>query len=104
MPALDQVEALYYNDCSAEDIAYAKGRLCEQSNAPRVTPVHLTADRFGRVPRAFIGCTLDNANTPAMQKANLALFPCDPVITLPTSHSPFFSDPALLADKLAKLA
>jgi pimeloyl-ACP methyl ester carboxylesterase len=104
MPPLDQVASLYYNDCSEEDIAYAKARLCEQSNAPRVTPVHLSADRFGRVPRAFIGCTLDNANTPAMQKANLTLFFCAPVITLPTSHSPFFSNPTLLADKLAKLS
>ena len=99
-PLLDKVKELYYNDCSDEDIALAKSRLCEQSNAPRVTPIRLTAERFGKVDRAFIGCTLDNAATPAMQKATLAMVPCRTVINLPTSHSPFFSNPKLLADAL----
>lgn len=103
-PPLDIVEDMYYNDCSAEDIAYAKARLRTQLNAPRVTPVRLTMDRYGRVPRAFIGCSEDHAMSTERQRDVLAKAPCDPVIFMPTGHSPFFSMPAALAAHFASLA
>jgi pimeloyl-ACP methyl ester carboxylesterase len=102
-PPLDRVVELYYNDCAPEDVAYAMSRLRPQANAPRVTPLTLTTDRFGSVPRSFIGGSLDKANTIARQRATLALDPCERVYSLPTGHSPFFSAPDELADLLCAL-
>jgi len=102
-PPLELVGDLYYNDCSPDDVRYALSRLRPQANAPRVTPMTLTEGRFGAVPRSFIGCSLDKANTVERQKATLALDPCDSVHVLPTSHSPFFSAPAALAELLCNV-
>jgi pimeloyl-ACP methyl ester carboxylesterase len=100
---LDRAIELFYNDCSEDDIAYAATRLRPQANTPRVTPVKLTAQRFGSVERTLIGCSLDNAHTTARQQATLALDPCDHVFFMPTGHSPFFSAPEQLADLLCGL-
>jgi pimeloyl-ACP methyl ester carboxylesterase len=104
MPPLDEVAELYYNDCSQEDIAYAKARLRAQLNAVRVTPLRLSPGRFGKIPRSYIGCTLDNANSLALQRAIVSLCRCETVSMLETGHSPFFSKPGMLADALAALA
>jgi pimeloyl-ACP methyl ester carboxylesterase len=100
---LDQVKALFYNDCSDADVEYARSHLRPQTNAPRVTPVNLTTSRYGAVRRTVINCSLDNAHTVARQAATLALDPSDRVHTMATGHSPFFSAPTQLADLLCNL-
>lgn len=100
----DKVGERYYNDCSPEDAEFAVSRLRPQPNGLRLNPIHLTAERFDRVPRSFIGCTLDRAQPPYRQKATVARTPCDHVLSLPTGHSPFLSAPEALADMLTKLA
>jgi pimeloyl-ACP methyl ester carboxylesterase len=95
-PAAENI-ARFYNDCSEEDIAYALPRLKPQVNAPRVTPVHLTEARFGSVPRIFIACEKDNAMSPERRKAVAEHGGCEKVLSLPTGHSPFFSEPEMLA-------
>ncbi len=102
-PPLAQVPELYYNDCSPEDTAYAMARLRPQTNAPRITPLTITPERFGSVPRVFISGEFDNAHTLARRRGTLALDPCERVFSLPTGHSPFFSAPGALADILCQL-
>ncbi|HYW04037.1 MAG TPA: alpha/beta fold hydrolase [Gammaproteobacteria bacterium] len=90
----------FYGDCSPEDIAWAKSRLVPQAVAPIVTPVRVTPDNFGRLPRVYVSCTRDRAITPEMQRMMLSNLPCDTVCSMDTGHSPFLADPDLLARHL----
>lgn len=74
-----------------------------QAIAPFMTPLHLTAERFGRAPRAFVECTEDKAITLDMQRRMQRDLPCDPVLTLACGHCPHDIAPEALADFLAKL-
>jgi pimeloyl-ACP methyl ester carboxylesterase len=94
----------FYQDCSEEDVAYAIARLKPQPMVMRNTPVRLSPERFGRVPRAYIICLNDQAAPPERQRRMVARSPCKIVVSLPTGHSPFLSAPALLADTLVKAA
>lgn len=94
----------FYNGCPAESIAFARARLRPQAIAPRITPLSLSDDRYGRVPRAYIECTDDQAVSLDMQRRMVANSPCEKVLSLPTGHSPFFAAPGKLADALASLA
>jgi hypothetical protein len=60
-------------------------------------PVRITAERFGRVPRAYIETLRDRAVTPAAQRRMQSVLPCDPVFALDSDHSPFLSQPEALA-------
>ena len=98
------VPKIFYNGCSEADIAYALERLRPQANAPRLTRVSLTPERFGRVPRAYIETTDDQAVSLETQWSMVANSPCAEVRSLATGHSPFFSAPTALAEALASLA
>jgi hypothetical protein len=45
---------MFFGDCSDEDVARATSLLVPQALAPMETPVRITADHFGRVPRAYM--------------------------------------------------
>ncbi|MGA2108489.1 MAG: alpha/beta fold hydrolase [Syntrophorhabdales bacterium] len=95
-------EALY-GDCSDEDVARAKSLLVPQAAAPFMAPVKTTEGRFGTVRRVYISCLRDKAVTPACQEKMYNALPCEKVIFMDTSHSPFFSAPEELAGHLATL-
>jgi pimeloyl-ACP methyl ester carboxylesterase len=67
-------------------------------------PVRTSATRFGKVRRAYIECLQDNAIPIELQRLMREALPCDPVVTLDTDHSPFYSAPAQLADALDGIA
>ena len=67
------------------------------------TPLRLSDDRFGKVPRAYIECLRDNAVPLALQKSMQSHLPCRPVLTLDTDHCPFFSSPSSLAEAIDSL-
>jgi pimeloyl-ACP methyl ester carboxylesterase len=94
----------FYNDCAEDDVALAKRRIVPQSFAPITTPVVWSPDRYGRLPRSYIECTLDMAISIADQRRMVARMPCDDVVTLESGHSPFFSAPDQLTDVLARMA
>ena len=101
---LGMVGQVYYNDCSDEDVERAKALLCEQAAIPSDTPMQTTDANFGRVPRVYIECLRDNAIPIDAQRAMYAALPCKKVLTLDTSHSPFFSAPEELAKHLLSLS
>jgi pimeloyl-ACP methyl ester carboxylesterase len=72
--------------------------------APFNTPVEVTAAKFGSVPRAYVRTARDQAVTSRLQDAMLAHSPCAQVMTMNTSHTPFFAAPAELAAALVELA
>ena len=50
---LDKVREIFYHDCSEADVAFATQRLRPQAVAALFTPVHLTQERFGRIPQSL---------------------------------------------------
>lgn len=94
---------LFYNGCSEADVAFAMARLRPQANAPRLVRVALTPERYGRVPRAYIETTDDQAVSLAMQRGMVANTSCGEVRSLASGHSPFFAAPAALAEVLISL-
>jgi len=100
----ERVREIFYADCPAEDLALAKMRLGPEPMAVMFQTVHVTPERFGRVPRAYIHCALDVALPLFVQEQMVAASPCETVLTLPTGHSPFFAAPEQLATQLDSLA
>jgi pimeloyl-ACP methyl ester carboxylesterase len=101
--AADKVQDIFYHDCSDADVRDAKARLRPQALAALMTKVHITPERFGRIPRVYIECTQDRALSIDMQRDMIAKSPPVDVRSLPASHSPFLSMPDKLADALADL-
>jgi pimeloyl-ACP methyl ester carboxylesterase len=97
------VANLFYNDCSADDIARANALLCPEAKAILTTSVHLSNEKFGRIPRIYIECLLDQACYPGDQKVMYTATPCLRVISLNTGHSPFLSAPEQLVACLLSL-
>lgn len=85
-------------------VAAALAKVEPQAIAPLVTPVHVTEDRFGRVPRAYVECTEDRTITIEMQRKMQQALPCDPVLTLDCGHFPALIEPDALADFIVELA
>ena len=99
----EALKEAFYADCSDEDVAFAKSQLVPQAAAPLATPVNTTEENFGRVPRVYIACSRDKAISPSIQENLYTALPCEKVITLDTSHSPFFSAPEELANHLLSI-
>jgi pimeloyl-ACP methyl ester carboxylesterase len=100
----DKIVSLFYHDCSAEDQRWATSMLTPQPLAPLGTPLTLTNDRFGTVPRSYIACTDDRAISIFMQRDMIAASGVEKVLELDASHSPFLSKPDELAALLVKAA
>jgi len=99
----DVIKEIFYGDCSDEDVALAKSLLVPQATAPVRTPSKTTEQNFGRIPRVYIECLLDRTISPSRQKEMYTLLPCKRVISMNTSHSPFFSAPEELVAHLTSL-
>ena len=97
------VEEAFYGHCTEDDINYAKPRLVPEASAPFQTPVIVTEEKFGRIPRIYISCLQDKAVGPSIQKKMYTNLPCEKLIRMDTDHSPFFSAPEELARHLISI-
>jgi pimeloyl-ACP methyl ester carboxylesterase len=96
----DLVRQLFYDDCSQEDVLFAKAHMGWQSVATLATPVHLTDPVYGSIKKYYILCTLAKD----LDKSSLVTdVPCEKMFQLPSSHSPFFSMPDKLVAILVAL-
>jgi pimeloyl-ACP methyl ester carboxylesterase len=95
---------VFYGRCSEGDAQAAANRLTPEPLAALTRPLQVTDGGFGRVPRAYIEATDDRAISLEMQREMQAALPCDPVITLTSDHSPFYSAAPELAQALLELA
>lgn len=93
-----------YEDCDDTIVELAKVILSNEPFETAVTPLQLTDEKFGSVPRYYIECTEDRAVTPFIQQKMYSETPCKKVYRMATSHSPFFSQPKQLADILNEIA
>ena len=85
-------EALYH-DCSDDDVALAHLLLTPEPIRPTMTPLNLTQERFGRVPRFYIELTQDRAVSAPLQRRMYDAMPCRRVMRIDASHSAYFSRP-----------
>ncbi len=93
----------FYQDCSDEVVAYAAARLCPEPILPQATALPDLA-RWQGVEKHYIRCAQDKTIPPEYQAAMAAGFPPGCLTSLPTSHSPFFSAPKMLAKRLGDIA
>jgi len=98
------LKEIFYADCLDQDVSRARSLLVPQAIAPMATPVRITAEHFGRVPRVYIECLIDRAIPPASQKRMYSSTPCQTILSMQTSHSPFLSAPEQLVRHLTSLA
>jgi len=94
------INAAFYGGCNADDRALARTLLQPEPLVPLTTPLQLTPERYGRVPRVYIECLQDRAVSPAMQRRMNDASPCQRVISMDSDHSPFFSAPDELVGHL----
>jgi pimeloyl-ACP methyl ester carboxylesterase len=92
-------EALYH-DCPDEITELANVLLEAEPNWAGFSAMSLSAGSYGRVPKVYIECLQDRAVTLPLQRKMQRESPCDAVFTLDSSHSPFFSQPAQLVERL----
>ncbi len=91
---------IFYHDCSVADQQFALSRISKEPIAPLATPVRLSDNVYGRIPKYFILCT----ETRDMNKTYLSTnVPCKKVYRLASSHSPFFSMPDKLVEILTEI-
>ena len=90
----------FYHDVPPARAAWAIGQLWPQPILPQETPLV----PMHSLPRHYLRCTDDCTIPPAFQTTMTADWPAGTVSDLPTSHSPFLSDPALLAQHLDRIA
>ncbi len=100
----DGVRSFAYPLCPPADIEASLPLLCADPVAPFQTPLSLTDEHFGRVPRAYVECLQDRILPLALQRAMRSAVPCDPVYSLEADHAPFFSAPEELVRILDELA
>jgi pimeloyl-ACP methyl ester carboxylesterase len=101
------IRETFYGDVDAATAEAAISLL--QPDAPVGIPAEsfpVTAGRYGTIPHSYVVCTKDNAIPVALQRRFVAEI--DAVSATPTavteldsSHSPFLSQPAALADIIA---
>ncbi|HYF32187.1 MAG TPA: alpha/beta fold hydrolase [Chitinophagaceae bacterium] len=92
-----------YKDCDDDITEMAKMLLSHEPIESGITPLQLTEENYGRVPRVYIECTEDKAVTPFIQRKMYTEMGCEQVFSLAASHSPFFSKPKELVDILVSL-
>ncbi len=93
-------EQMFYHDCSPEDVAFAKTHLSSQAVAILATPVNVTDNRYGIIPKYYILCT---ESKDLDKKSMVQNMPCKKIYELPSSHSPYFSMPEKLVALLEEV-
>jgi pimeloyl-ACP methyl ester carboxylesterase len=104
--AVDQAGApgVFAQLSPAHEAQAAAARLVSEPMSARTTPLSLSDERYGTVPRHYIECVHDLAIPIADQRAMQTLLPCASVTSLEADHSPFLSTPQALSDALITIA
>jgi pimeloyl-ACP methyl ester carboxylesterase len=93
----DVIRQALFGQCTEDDYQHALAHLTPEPLKPLVTPMKVSAQRFGALPRTYIECLQDRTVTLAAQRRMQSELPCDPVLALDSDHSPFLSHPQELA-------
>lgn len=99
VPAAAAID-IFYHDCDPGAAAAAAAKLTPQSNAARDVSPHVTAARFGTVPRVYIEALYDRSVVPAVQRRMQDLVPGAAVRRIETGHAPMLANPERLTELL----
>jgi len=97
LPDLSLAGEVFYNDCDTSTREWATARLAPQCKSAFAAPVARPA--WHEVPSTYIVCARDAAIPPDLQRTLFAPR-AERTIELDTGHSPFLSQPAVLAHAL----
>jgi pimeloyl-ACP methyl ester carboxylesterase len=92
-----------FADCSDADYEHYLARVKPEPLAPAATPVRVTADRYGSVPRVYIECLNDRGISIGLQRRMHEATPCREVVSMQTGHMPMYAAPKALTDHLVAL-
>lgn len=104
VPPREASTRVFYSGTPAAWADRAAVLLSPEPSRVLTTPLQLTPARYGTVPRAYIECSADRAIPLNAQRAMQRAQACDPVATMASDHSPFYSDPEGLAAILIRMA
>lgn len=96
----------FLHDADIGVATWAAGKFKPQALAPLNTPLELTPEAYGTIPRDFVICSQDHAIAPALQWLMIQRAPCQNVYELDAGHCPFLSMPwdvVRLFDKIANV-
>jgi pimeloyl-ACP methyl ester carboxylesterase len=96
----DGVGDFFLNDADDADVAWVTKRLQPDYLAPLGTPVQVSGQRWGSIPRTYIETLRDQAIPIAAQRKMQRLAPGATVHSLATGHSPHITRPDETADLL----
>ena len=98
------IHACFAHDVPEDAFARAKPMIVPEPTAPLGTPLSITQERWGRIPRYYVECLADKAIPPTVQKAMYTSIPVQKVFSMDTSHAPNLSAPQKLAEHLLAVA
>lgn len=96
----DRMVEVFCHDCPAEDRPYLTNKTLWQPVAPLATPITVSDERYGVIPKYYIHCTLSRDLDRDSILGNVR---CNKIFTLPSSHSPFYSMPEKLVDIITEI-
>jgi pimeloyl-ACP methyl ester carboxylesterase len=92
-PRREALRRIWYGDCSDDDIAWCAAQL--RPHPLMAIPATIPRAVYKHVPATYVTCERDGSiSAPYMARASALI---GRGLSLPTSHSPFLSQPALLA-------
>lgn len=100
----DSAIEVFYQSSTPAVARAAAARLTAQPEAPKRTPVRLSAARFDRVPRYYVETLKDRSVHIELQRIMQRNTPCRRSFTLDADHAPQLSAPAALAAILMEVA
>lgn len=95
---------IFANDAKSELAARIAQSMIPDPLPPMGTPVTLTAERFGRVPKVYIHTLRDHAVSPALQRVMVERTSVAATFTIDSGHAPYATQPARLTKLLIRAA
>jgi pimeloyl-ACP methyl ester carboxylesterase len=93
----DVLQPILCGDCTPEEAKLLRDRYHDEPLLPMATPVNLSADRWGSVPKAYMFTAGDRTITPELQHRMADGVALAGAVTLDTAHTPQLSAPEKLA-------
>ncbi|MCG8699899.1 MAG: alpha/beta fold hydrolase, partial [Bacteroidales bacterium] len=89
---LDKVMEIFYNDSTHLPlVTLSQKLLTPEPLIPLATPLTLTVNNYGSIPRYYIETLNDKAVTPTLQQRMYTNLPCRKVYRINSEHSPFLT-------------
>ena len=98
------IAELIYNCSPQQAIDLAVEKQIPMARKPLGTPLQLSDERYGSIPRVYIACQQDKVIPWHLQQKMIDASPCEQVITLDTDHIPMASKTDELVKALLNLA